>query len=288
LRRCLAAIVAQRRAPDEIVVVARVDDAESRAALAEFGARVRCVDVAGPGVVNALNAGIDAVTGDVIAITDDDAAPRLDWLERIAAIFAADPRVGGVGGRDWVHHGMRTEHGSRATVGKLQWYGRCIGNHHLGAGGPRAVDFLKGVNMSFRRAAIGDVRFDARLRGDGAQVCNDMAFSLAIRRRGWQLVYDPLVAVDHYPGERFDDDRRLAPLPSALRNAAFNEALVVSEDLGRAYSWLFCAWALAVGTRSAPGLLQVLRLYWPERARAIERVRAAMAGTFEGWRAAAR
>ncbi|RAG65491.1 hypothetical protein DN536_36710, partial [Burkholderia multivorans] len=36
-------------------------------------------------------------------------------------------------------------------------------------------------------------------------------------RAGWKLMYDPAIAVDHYPAERFDDDRRDAR--SAVRAA---------------------------------------------------------------------
>jgi cellulose synthase/poly-beta-1,6-N-acetylglucosamine synthase-like glycosyltransferase len=63
---------------------------------------LRAVAVTTPGYAAALNAGLDATRGDIITITDDDTAPRPDWLARIENHFQADPRVGGVGGRDWV------------------------------------------------------------------------------------------------------------------------------------------------------------------------------------------
>jgi cellulose synthase/poly-beta-1,6-N-acetylglucosamine synthase-like glycosyltransferase len=289
LRRCLRALASQALQADEVIVVLRQDDSESIAAASDLSREqpaMRRILVNAAGVVHALNSGLEAATGDIVAITDDDAAPRPDWLQRIVAIVESDPRVGGVGGRDWVHHGERTEIATRRTVGRLQWYGRCIGNHHLGAGAAREVWFLKGVNMSFRRAAIGKLRFDARLRGSGAQVCNDMAFSLAIRRAGWKLIYDPQVAVDHYPAARFDEDQRNAVSHLACYNAAFNEALVVSEALGRLRSWVFVLWAVTVGTRSAPGWLQWLRLRRSEGPAALIRTRAAISGGCAGRRAA--
>jgi glycosyltransferase involved in cell wall biosynthesis len=289
LRRCLDAIAAQRRAADEVLAVVRLEDRESQAVVRDCATRLprlRRVDVSAPGQVHALNGGLDAATGDIIAITDDDAAPRADWLERIEVWFAIDARIGGVGGRDWVHHGDRLEDGVRHVVGKLEWYGRCVGNHHLGVGGARTVDFLKGANMSYRRAAIGALRFDKRLRGTGAQVHNDLGFSLSVRRSGWKLIYDPQVAVDHYPAARFDEDARRAVTDVAYRNAAFNQALILCEALGRARAWVFLMWATAVGTRSAPGLLQLLRLYASEGRGALIKTRAALGGTADGWRAA--
>ena len=86
--------------------------------------------------------------------------------------------------------------------------GKICGNHHLGVGAPRTVSLLKGANMIYRRSAVGGLRFDTRLRGKGAQPCNDLSFSLSVRRTGWKMVYDPRVAVDHFPAERFDDNGR--------------------------------------------------------------------------------
>lgn len=289
LGRCLDAVAAQRRRAEEVLVVVRLEDTESHAVITDYARRLpglRRVDVGPPGQVHALNSGLDKASGDIIAITDDDAAPRADWLERVERWFAGDARIGGVGGRDWVHHGERVEDSVRCVVGKLEWYGRCVGNHHLGAGGAREVDFLKGANMSYRRTAIGTLRFDTRLRGTGAQVHNDLAFSLAVRRSGWKLIYDPEVAVDHYPAPRFDEDARRVVSEVAYRNAAFNQALILCEALGRVRVWVFLLWATAIGTRSAPGLLQLLRLYASEGRAALTKTRATLVGTAAAWRAA--
>jgi cellulose synthase/poly-beta-1,6-N-acetylglucosamine synthase-like glycosyltransferase len=259
LARCLSALLCQARAPEQIVVVARADDEATHACLADHVTpRVLNVDVAiveEPGQVAALNRGLEAATGDVIAITDDDAAPRADWVERIARWFEADPQLGALGGRDWVHEGGRVIDGERDLVGKLQRSGRIVGNHHLGTGAAREVDLLKGANMSYRRAAIADVRFDRRLRGTGAQTHNDMAFSMSVKRAGWKLVYDPRVAVDHYPAPRPGEDPRNAQTLASMRNAAFNLHLILRghlPPLRRETAWW---WYALVGTRLYPGML---------------------------------
>jgi cellulose synthase/poly-beta-1,6-N-acetylglucosamine synthase-like glycosyltransferase len=117
---------------------------------------------------------------------------------------------------------------------------------------------LKGANMSYRHEAIAGIRFDERLRGAGAQVHNDMAFSMRVKRAGWKLVYDPHVAVDHYPAERFDDNRRDAQTLAAMRNAAYNLHLVLREHLPpvkRETAWW---WYALVGTRVYPGLVHAV------------------------------
>lgn len=287
LRRCLSAIRSQQRAADEIVVICRSDDVESRAVAHSFAAgwsRLRSVEVSSPGQVHALNSGFEASSGDIVAITDDYAAPRPDWLWRVEHCLRSDPGAGGVGGRDWVHHGDQVDHGEQRVVGRMTWYGHCIGNHHLGVGSARVVDFLKGANMSYRRNAIGSLRFDERLRGSGAQVGNDMAFSMAVKRAGWRLIYDPLTAVDHYPAQRFDEDGRQVRSSQAQQNLAFNISLLVCENLGQLRSVAFLVWALLLGTRGEPGLLQAVRLLPREGLRGLRRAAANASGTVAGWR----
>jgi glycosyltransferase involved in cell wall biosynthesis len=244
--------------------------------------------VEAPGQVAALNRGLDAASGDVIAITDDDAAPHPDWVARIAAAFEGDPRLGALGGRDWVHEKGRVLDGQRPLVGKLTPSGKIIGNHHLGVGGAREVDLLKGANMSYRRAAIRHIRFDARLRGAGAQVHNDMAFSMSVKNAGWKLVYDPCVAVDHFPAERFDDDRRDAQTMMAVRNAAYNLHLILRDHLPplrREAAWW---WYALVGTKVYPGFAQVVVALLSKQGRArLSRWRAVRIGAHEARRAAA-
>jgi glycosyltransferase involved in cell wall biosynthesis len=97
------------------------------------------------GVIAAMNIGLESATGDIIVFTDDDAAPHSDWFARIEAYYLADEKIGGVGGSDWVYHGTKLEDGSQPVVGKLQWFGRLIGNHHIGSGEGREVDALNCV-----------------------------------------------------------------------------------------------------------------------------------------------
>jgi cellulose synthase/poly-beta-1,6-N-acetylglucosamine synthase-like glycosyltransferase len=259
LERCLEGLAAQRRQPNEVLVVVRSTDTESRAVLIPWLDRpgIRMVPVEAGGQVNALNAGLDAATGELVMITDDDAAPREDWVERVEALFAADARLGGVGGRDVVHLGDTVLGGSARSVGRVQWFGRLTGNHHLVFDSPSHVDILKGANMSYRAAAIDGLRFDVRLRGAGAQVGNDMAFSFAVGKRGWRLLYDPLVIVDHYPAPRFDNDQRGAVNLVAVEDMAFNTWWALRCHLGPGPRRLLALlWEHLVGTRGSPGLVR--------------------------------
>ena len=98
LAACLEALGRLDPAPDEIVVV---DDGGARPAAevcARFDGRVRCIRQANAGPAAARNAGVRATGADLVALTDDDCAPRPDWL---GALVRAQGGVRGrmVGGR---------------------------------------------------------------------------------------------------------------------------------------------------------------------------------------------
>ncbi|PZU97722.1 MAG: glycosyl transferase family A [Pseudanabaena sp.] len=286
LARCLAALKAQTRPVDDLWVIVRDTDRATWQFLETFDREIlplHTATVTATGVIAAMNIGLESVTGDIVAFTDDDAAPHPDWLEKIEAYYLADAKVGGVGGRDWVYHGSRLEDGARPVVGKLQWFGRLIGNHHIGVGTGREVDVLKGVNMSFRREAIADLRFDQRMRGSGAQVHFEVVFSLTLKQRGWKLIYDPQIAVDHFPSQRFDEDQRNSFNPEASINAVHNETVALLGYLPPQRRLVFMVWAIVIGTSEAFGLLQWLR-FLPKDARgAGQKLWACWRGRWLGW-----
>jgi GT2 family glycosyltransferase len=258
LRRCLDALKRQTLPAARINVIRRDIDAATEAMLAAYDAgalplQVHIVTVTG--VVAALNLGLEHAFGEAVAMTDDDAAPHPDWLERIAAHFQADPRLGGVGGRDRIFQGERKDDWPPQTrVGVSTWYGRVYGNHNCGTGPAREVEALKGVCMAFRRAAIGALRFDRRLRGVGAQVANESLFGGAIRRAGWTLVYDPMVLVDHYPSVRPDSDQRNQIDRGALFDLVHNATLGHLEYMPWQRTLALLLYQLAWGSRMTPGL----------------------------------
>ena len=281
LARCLDALKRQERPADHVLVTVRDGDGETRTFLDACDTAplpLTIVRVAVPGVVAAMNAGLDAAGGDVLALTDDDTAPHPDWLRRIEAHFAADDgqRLAGVGGRDW----QPRERGDRAAVGLVQWHGRVVGNHHLGCGPARAVDVLKGANCAYRLSPLRPIGFDTRLRGGGAQPHWELALCLALRAADWTLLYDPAVAVEHFIAPRFDADQNLRGTFNAegVRDAAYNEALALLTYLTPARRCAFLLWAFVLGTRGDPGLAQIPRLWHGGDRDVLTRVRACSEG----------
>lgn len=253
LAQCLAGLRSQTVEPLEVIVVIRDDDEATRRVVQQEAGNARVTLVDRPGQASALNAGVAAAEADVVAFTDDDAVPRIDWIERLTGHFAP-AKVGGVGGRDVIAE-LGADDPEHLRVGTTSRSGRTYGNHHLAAGPARSVSWLKGVNMSFRRELC---EFDETLRGSGAQFANDLEASLRITSEGWDLIYDPAVTVDHYPGPRFDSDGRDRQTNEALANAAFNEMLAFLRWLPWRQKLATCTYLLAVGTGPKTGPLGFL------------------------------
>lgn len=288
LRRALQALTRQDRLAEEVIVVARKDDPATWEAAREYQSvlPLRVEFVSRPGMVEAVNRALETATGDVVALTDDDAAPCKDWTAKIAKIFAEDPDLAGLGGRDRIHKNDGTcDETPASIVGIVRWYGRAIGCHHQGVGPKRDVDCLKGVNMSFRRTALGKLRMDERLRGTGAQCHCDLKLCLELRRQGKRLAYDPAVLVDHFPAQRYDEDQRDTFNALAYENQIHNMTLALLEYLRPAGRTILLSYALLIGLGNGYcGLLKGL-LYCPMIGvrLAKEKTAASIRGIFAAW-----
>jgi glycosyltransferase involved in cell wall biosynthesis len=295
LAACLDGLQAQSTPPNEVIVVVHAADADTAAYAAQRQSAwpvLRCERVAAPGLVNALNCGLEAAHGAIVAFIDDDAVPAPDWLERILDTYRSDGRIAAVGGRDIIHRPDGSLLGSTQSrlgrllgpprVGRIQWCGRMLGNHHQGVGEPQDVDILKGVNMSYRRTAL-EFPFDERLHGTGALPHSEMSICLPLRRRGLRVVYDPRIVVDHYPAPRRLGYERDEVSLDAISVRSHNEALAILDFFGRDRRLLFVIWALLVGTTECPGFAVLCRDLVDRRPRPWLRFAAAQRGRVDAW-----
>lgn len=258
LERCLRALSGQTSVPDRIVVVVRPDDHETVAVADRFAAEHAHAEVAAvnaPGQIAAIEAGLARCEEDVVAHTDDDAAPRPDWLARLRAQYTGG--VGGVGGRDVIDGDVGMDVVASSRVGRPTWYGRMKGGHHLGTGSAVETEVLKAANMSLRKELW---RLDDSLRGEGAQVHMEIGVCARARRDGWRLIYDPATMVDHFPAPRVDEDQREMPSLKARQNAEWNYCYSIGRYFAMPRAAMVLLYAVFVGTRSAPGVLT-----WVER-----------------------
>jgi glycosyltransferase involved in cell wall biosynthesis len=291
LRRALDSLTRQERPVDEVVVVAREDDRETHCVAGEFASVLPIVleRVEKPGVVAAYNRAMDAATGDILSLIDDDAAPHSDWAKKIIQTFEDEPDLAGLGGKDHIFEDGRWLEGEEPVVGIVKWNGRTIGNHHLGVGPRRDVDTIKGVNMSIRMSSLGKLRMDERLRGGGAQWHCELKLCLDLKAQGRRLAYDPSVVVDHLVGVRHDNDQRHTFNALAYENQIYNLTLALLEYLRPAGRMVLLLNATFVGIGGGYcGILKSLIL-WPKLGKTSWRKFAASSrgvrGALRSWRA---
>lgn len=295
LAECLAGIREQTRAADEVLVVATSWDDESARCISELAdgwPELRSPKSERNGTVTAYNRGLQEARGEIVAFVDDDAVPVPDWLERIERTFAADERIAAVGGKDIISGeaddgGVGARLGAlrgQIAVGRIQWFGRMISNHHLGSGSPQDVDVLKGVNMSFRRSAVSAFGFDERIWGDGAQVHSELSICLPLRRQGLRVIYDPGIVVMHHPAPRLAGAKREEMSAQAVRNSAHNEALALIDYFGPGRGLIFATWAMVIGNSESPGLAVFARDVVKKKPVPLRRLVAAQHGRLAAWR----
>jgi GT2 family glycosyltransferase len=179
---CCDALVALDYPDYEVIVV---DDGSSDAtATIAAGYGFRVIRTENRGLSSARNTGWQNATGEIVAYTDDDAAPDADWLQHLARSLL-DGGHAGVGGPN-----VPPPDASRTA--------RCVskapGNPTHVLISDREAEHIPGCNFAFQRSALKAVSgFDPRFRvaGDDVDVC------WRIRERGWTLGFSPAAMVWH-------------------------------------------------------------------------------------------
>lgn len=217
LRETLAALQGLHRPTDcdvEIVVVDNNSSDETPQVIAAAAGRpgipVVAVSESDQGKSFALNRGLVAVRGDIVALTDDDVWPDPDWLVRIVADFRARdvtfvfgkvlPRWGGHPPPEILTPRADCIWGPLAIVD----YGNVPADYLPDTPGQRLPI---GANLSFTRSAlraIGGWRTDLGKVNGTLISGEDHEISMRLRRHDlYSGYYDPDVAVRHLvPAER--------------------------------------------------------------------------------------
>ncbi len=259
LENCLRSLERQTRLPDEAIVVGVDEDEATAAVVQEFASESSfpCIWSACPvpSIVKQTNMGLDLCHSDVVALTNDDAEPFPDWLERMESYYE-DVTIGGVGGRDFVRlpDGQIWEE-QADCVGRITWFGRLYGNHHLSH--PKVVDveLLKGVNMSCRRQSLG--LLDPRMVPGGRWHWEiDACFQ--VRESGGRLVFDPHICVDHF---HYQAARPTVVDPGFVYAANHNLALNLIGHLGRWKRLAFLIYTFLWGDYPEMGLAVFAKTY---------------------------
>jgi cellulose synthase/poly-beta-1,6-N-acetylglucosamine synthase-like glycosyltransferase len=196
ITRAVGSVLAQRTAPQEVILVVDHNEELLDRAVAAFP-EVTVVPNSGPrGLSAARNTGVAHAHAQVVAFLDDDAQARPDWLTRLARHYQ-DPDVLGVGGPAvpaW--EGTRP----RWLPPEFDWVVGCSFTGQPSRVAP--VRNLIGCNMSFRRDALRQAGgFDSALGRVGTVPvgCEETELCIRLRRRrpGGVILYDPQAGVSH-------------------------------------------------------------------------------------------
>jgi len=246
-----------------VIVCVRDSDCETNGVLERskrdslLSTTLKIAVVQQPGSIPARAEGTRLAKGDIVCFTDDDSRPHPDWLERIEEHYE-DPQVGGVGGQDIVYlHGVKCKTDPRKAIGKVQWFGRLIGEHHQGSFETLEVDHLKSVNMSCRRKCLDP--FDESLIGS-VQLRDDTDISLTMKGKGFKIIYDPEIKVDHFPGVQFSRGGRGAVTEETVYELGFNSTYVLLKHLPPLRRFLFLIYFFGMGDTGSPGIVKGFEL----------------------------
>jgi glycosyltransferase involved in cell wall biosynthesis len=188
LGRCLAQVHRQASGPLEVIVVDSGSTDDTLAIASGFSTRVLTIPPAAFTYGHALNVGFAAARAPVVVSLSGHAIPRdAQWLAELLRPFA-DPRVAGAYSRQVPHPGSPAY--ERLFV-------------HAFPGHPARLGSLSDLMFNnaaaaARRERWAEIPFDA-----GLPACEDHAWLLDQRARGFRVRYAPASVVVHSHAESF-------------------------------------------------------------------------------------
>jgi GT2 family glycosyltransferase len=183
LDRAISSLASAYERPDQLVVVNGGDDAANRvvARHAQEFREVVLLQYSNRNLSTSRNLGLPECTGDIVAMTDDDAVVAADWITQMKRAHAADAGAGAIGGAVYGPKGgaFLSRVADRVVFPSFRER--------------RVVRTLPGVNISYKRRVVDEVGgFDEALfRGE------DVDFNWRVIQHSYHIVYEPEIHVTH-------------------------------------------------------------------------------------------
>jgi len=181
-----ALVEGSQEKPDQVVVVNGGDQGADRVVnsfMARHGIDVKLRKTVNKNLAANRNVGLPYCTGDIVAMTDDDARVSPDWVLQMKRVHAEHPEAGAVGG---------PVIGANSTDSLISRLADVVTfRSPPGAGYVRT---LPGVNISYKREVTDRVgpQDETLFRGE------DVDYNWRVKRLGYEVYYDSAIKVLHY------------------------------------------------------------------------------------------
>ena len=172
--------------PDQVVVVNGGDERTDRVVqsfMGWHGVEVRLVKTINKNLAAGRNVGLPHCTGDIVAMTDDDAEVFQDWVTHMKRVHAEHPEAGAAGGA------VIGAVSDTSLVSRLADVATFPSPSQ-----PAYVRTLPGVNISYKREVVDQLgpQDEALFRGE------DVDYNWRLQKLGYKVYYDPAIKVLHH------------------------------------------------------------------------------------------
>jgi len=189
IERCLQALIERTdEKPDQVVVVNGGDErtdqvVQKYSTIGEnLSIAVALVKTVNKNLAVSRNVGLPHCTGDIIAMTDDDAEVSPDWIRQIKMLHAEHTEAGAIGGEVI---GVASDSIISSIADQVTF---------ASYPSAREVRTLPGVNVSYKRSVVLAVgpQDETLFRGE------DVDYNWRIKQLGKTIWYDPAMKVLHH------------------------------------------------------------------------------------------
>jgi len=172
--------------PDQVVIVNGGDERTDHL-VQKFenrtGIKVELIRTVNKNLATSRNVGLAYCSGEIVAMTDDDAEVFPDWVAQMKKVHAEHPEAGGVGGAVLGADSSKSLLSRIADVATFSSPSR-----------PGYVRTIAGVNVSYKRSVLRSIgqQDETLFRGE------DVDYNWRIKKLGHEIYYDPEIKVLHY------------------------------------------------------------------------------------------
>ena len=172
--------------PDQVVVVNGGDesaDSVVHSFMERDDVEVKLVKTINKNLAASRNVGLPHCTGDIVAMTDDDAEVFPDWVTQMKRAHREHPEAGAVGG---MVIGAESKSNFISRLADVVTFPSPLE--------PRYVRTLPGVNISYKREVLDQIGLqdETLFRGE------DVDYNWRVKRLGYEIYYDPGIKVLHH------------------------------------------------------------------------------------------